>query len=241
MLLTIEALQKTDDEVETGNVCISNLGTCPNPRTPRQALKGRTQNVGTVFELCLALEIHYDDLAVELVNYVRQTTADEQQLQVDPCELKFLSAEQFTQLEILAPDFQETDIFHVHRARCTGRKQFRNSGARNDWIWIQAGGLDIYSELRQRAVARLVGLFQIRNMRTEVVSQLAYIQVLDPVNGGRFHEASGHIRVYKRHNGRDMRIIDIRVIVGQAHVVSYRDGQWLVNHWIDPRTFNDIY
>ena len=240
-LLTMEALRKTDDEVETGNVGVSNQGTCPNPRTPRRALKGRTQNVGTVFELCLALEIHYDDLAVELVNYVRQTTADERQLPVDPSELKFLPAEQFTQLEIPVPDFQETDIFQVHRARCTGRKSFRNSGARNDWIWIQAGGLDMYGELRGRAVARLVGLFKIRNVRTEVVSRLAYVQVLDPVNGGRFHGASGHIRVCKRRNGRDMRIIDIGVIVGQAHVVPYGDGQWLVNHRIDLRTFNDIY
>ena len=31
-------------------------------------------------------------------------------------------------------------------------------------------------------------------------------------------------------NGRNMRIIDIGVVVGQAHVVPYGDGQWLVNH-----------
>ena len=42
-------------------------------------------------------------------------------------------------------------------------------------------------------------------------------------------------------NGRDMRIIDIGVVVGQAHLVPYGDGQWLVNHRIDLRTFNDIY
>ena len=55
----------------------------------------------------------------------------------------------------------------------------------------------MYGELRGRAVARLVGLFKIRNVRTEVVSPLAYVQVLDPVNGGRFHGASGHIQVCK--------------------------------------------
>ena len=204
-------------------------------------LKGWTQNVGTVFELYLTLEIHYDDLAVELINYVRQTMADEQQLPVDPSELKFLPAEQFTQLKIPLPDLQETDIFQIHCARCTGRKLFRNSGARNDWIWIQAGGLEMYGKLRGRAVARLVELFKIRNLQTEVVSRLAFVQVLDPGNGGRFHGASGHIRVCRRRNGRDIRIIDIGVVVGQAHVVSYGDGQWLVNHRIDLRTFNDIY
>ena len=73
------------------------------------------------------------------------------------------------------------------------------------------------------------------------MSRLAFVQVLDPVNGSRFHTASGHIRVCRRRNGQDMRIIDIGVVVRQAHVVPYRDGQWLVNYRIDLRTFNDIY
>ena len=128
----MEALLKMDDEVETGNVGVSNQGTRPTPQTPRRALKGRTQNVGTAFELSLELEIHYDDLAVELINYVRQTLADERQLPVDPSELKFLPDEQFTQLENPVPDFQETDTFQVQGARCTGRKSFRNSRARNE-------------------------------------------------------------------------------------------------------------
>ena len=69
-LLTMdsEVLRKADDEVETSNVGDSNQGTRPTPQTPQQALKGRTHNVDTVFELSLALEIHYDDLAVELIN-----------------------------------------------------------------------------------------------------------------------------------------------------------------------------
>ena len=99
----------------------------------------------------------------------------------------------------------------------------------------------MYGDLRGRAVARLVALFKIRNMSTGIVSRLAFVQVVDPVNGGRFHGSSGHIRVCKRRNGRDLRIIDIGVVVGQAHVVPYGDGQWLVNHRIDLRTFNDIY
>ena len=121
-LLTTEALRKADDEVETGNVGVSNQGTRPTPQTPWRALKGRTQNVGTVFELSLALEIHYDDLAVELINYVRQSVANERQLPVDLSELKFHPAEHFTQLGIPVPDFQETDIFQIQRLRFTGRK-----------------------------------------------------------------------------------------------------------------------
>ena len=194
-----------------------------------------------MFDLSLALEIHYDNLAVELINYVRQRMADEWQLPVDHSKLKFLPAEQFTELKIPVLDFQETDIFQIHRARYTGSKSLRNSGARNDWILIQVGGLDMYGELRGQAMARLVGLFKIGNVRTEVVSRLAFVQVLDLVNGGRFHRASEHIRVCRRRNGQDMRIIDIGVVVGQAHVVPYGDMQWLVNHRIDLWTFNDIY
>ena len=237
----MEGQRKADDEVETGNVGVSNQGTHPTPQTPRRALKGRTQNVGTVFELSLAIEIHYEDLAVKLIKYIRQRMADERQLPVDPSELKFLPAEQFTQLEIPVPDFQETDIFQVHCAHCTRRKSFRNSGARNDWIYTQAGGLDMYSELRGWAVACLVGLFKIRNVRKEVVSRLAFVHVLDLVNGGRFHGATGHIRLCRRRNGRDIRIIDIGVVVGPAHVVPYRDEQWVVNHRIDQQTFKNIY
>ena len=192
---------------------VSSQCTCPNPRTPRWGLNGRTQNVSTVFELYLALEIHYDDLAVELVNNVRQTMAYERQLPVDPCELKFLPAEELKQLEIPVPDFHETDIFQVHRARSMGRESIRNSGARNDRIWIQAGRLDIYGELREGAMACLFGFFKTRNVRTEVLSWLAYVQVLDPVNGGRYHGTSRHIQVCKRRTGRDMRIISIGVIV----------------------------
>ena len=115
-------------------------------------------------------------MAAELVNYVGRAVTDERQLPVDPSELKFSPAELFTQLEIPVADFQETNIFQVHRARRTGKKSFRNSSLRNDWIWIQASRPDMYGELRGRAVARLVGLFNIRNMLTGVASRLAFVQ-----------------------------------------------------------------
>ena len=99
----------------------------------------------------------------------------------------------------------------------------------------------MYGALHGPAVARLVGPFKIRNVQTEVVSRLAFVQVLDPVNSGRIHGASGHILVCRRRNGQDMRIIDIGVLVGQAHMVPYGDGQWLGNHRIDLRTCNNIY
>ena len=56
-----------------------------------------------------------------------------------------------------------------------------------------------------------------------------------------FHYDSGHIQVCRGRNGRDMSIIDIGVVVGQAHMVPYEDRQWLVNDQIALWTFNDIY
>jgi len=70
-------------------------------------------------------------------------------------------------LEIPVADFQETDMFQIHWARCTGTKAFHNSGLRNDWVWIQASGEESYGDLQGRGVVRLVELFKIRNILSE--------------------------------------------------------------------------
>jgi hypothetical protein len=239
-LQTIEALLKT------GVIVVGNSGmempTSSSRSAPRRMLKGRT-NIGTLSELCRAHEIEYCDMMEEMLRFIKQTAADDPRLPADPTELGLLPVERFTQLEIPVSDFQEADVFQIHRARCTGTKAFRNGGARNDWVWVQTGGEESYGDLRGRAVARLLALFKIRNVLSEAagVHRLALVRVLDPINGGRFHLASGHIRVGKRSTGRDMRIVGIGAVIGQAHVIPSGERQWIVNHRIDLRTFNDIY
>jgi len=92
-------------------------------------------------------------------------------------------------------------------------------------------------------VARLLAPFKIRNILTEAaaVHRLALVRILDPINGGRFHIPSGHIRVGNRINGRDIRIVSIGAVIGQAQVIASGEKQWRVNHRIDLRTFNEIY
>jgi len=68
----------------------------------------------------------------DILRFTRQTAADDRQLPADPTELGLLPVEGFAQLEIRVPDFQETDRFQIHRARCTGTKAFCNGGPRND-------------------------------------------------------------------------------------------------------------
>jgi len=240
-LQTIEALSKAENAAVMGNGGMEELAS--SRRAPRRVLKGRMKNIGTLAELCRALNIDYSGMIEEMLRFIKQTRADDQRLPADRTELGLLPIEQFTHLEIPISDFQETDMFQIHRARCTGTMAFRNGGPRNDWVWIQAGGEDSYGDLRGRMVARLLGLFKIRNVLSGAgsVHRLALVRVLDPANGGRFHFGSGHIRVSKRPNGRDMRIVGIGAVIGQAHVIPSGEREWIVNHRIDLRTFNEIY
>ena len=127
-------------------------------------------------------------------------------LPANPTELGLLPVELFTQPEIPVSDFQSADFPQIHQACCTGIKAFRNGGARNDWVWVQTGGEETYGDLQGRAVVRLLALFKIRNVLSEAggVHQLALVRVLDPINGGTFHLASGYKKVAKQSTGRDM-------------------------------------
>ena len=237
-LQTIEALAKAETAFLMGNGGVEALASSRS--APRRVLKGRMmENIGTLTELCIALNIDYSDMIEEMLRFIRQTIADDQRLPSDRTELGSLPVEQFTHLEIPVPDYQDTDVFQIHRARCTGTKAFRNGGPRNNWVWVQAGGEKSYGDLRGRVVARLLALFKIRNVLSGAgdAYRLALVRILDPVGAGSFHCGSGHIRVSKRSNGRDMRIVAIGAVIGQAHVTPSGERQWIVNHRIDLRTF----
>ena len=89
----------------------------------------------------------------------------------------------------------------------------------------------------------MLAVFKTRNILREAaaVHLLALVHILDPINGGRFHIPSGHIQVGNRINGRDMRIVSIGSVIRQALVITSGEKQWIVNHRIDLRTFNEIY
>jgi len=239
---TIEALSKVE-----GVIVVEDSGmempTVSSRSTPLQVLKCQMKNTRTLTELCTALDIHYSNMMEEILHFIRQTAADDRRLPVDPAELRLLPVEGFAQLEIPVPDFQETEMFQIHRARCTGIKAFRNGGSRNDWVWVQTAGEANYGDLRGGVVAQLLALFKIRNILSEAaaVHRLALVCILDPINGSGFHIPSGHIRVGNRIHGRDMRIVSIGAVIGQAQVIPSREKQWIVNHRIHLRMFNDIY
>ena len=96
--------------------------TVPSHSTPRRVLKGPMKNISTLTELCTALDIPYSNMMEEILHFIRQTAADDRRLPADPAELGLLPVEGFAQLEIPWPDFQETNRFQIHRARCIGTK-----------------------------------------------------------------------------------------------------------------------
>ena len=108
--------------------------------TRRQVLTGRMKNTSTLTELCATLNIYYSDMMPEILRFTRQTAANDRRLPADLTELGALPVEGFAQLEFPVADFQETDRFQIHLARCTGTKAFRNRGPRNDCVWVQTGG-----------------------------------------------------------------------------------------------------
>ena len=92
-------------------------------------------------------------------------------------------------------------------------------------------------------MARLLSLFKIRNILSEAaaVHRLALGRKLNPINCGRFHIPSGHIRVGNGINGRDMRIVSTGAVIGQAQEIPSCEKQLIVNHRIDLKTFKKIY
>jgi len=104
------------------------MPTSSSRSAPRRMLKDR-RNIGTLSELCRAHEIEYCDMMEQMLRLIKQTAADDPRLPADPTELGLLPVERFTQLEIPVSDFQEAEVFQIHRALCTGTKAFRNGGA----------------------------------------------------------------------------------------------------------------
>jgi len=150
--------------------------------------------------------------------------------------------ELLTQLEVPVLAFQETDVYDIHRARCTGALDFRNQGSRNDWVWVQAGDEEMYGALRGRLPAKLVALFKIRNYTCDSsVRRLASVQMLSPVNCGRPSDVHGLVTVQQREDAREFTIVDVGTILGLAHLIPEADRSWLVNNRMDLRTFNEIY
>ena len=215
--------------------------TAPAPPAYRRILKGRRDNVRDVVDFGRVLDVSSEAICRELIRYSRLSLPLGRRLPEDLTILRSMPVELMTTLEIPVLAFQETDVYDIHRARCTGARLFRNQASRNDCVWIQAGGEQMYGALRGRLPAKLLALFKIRNTHQDTVCRLAGVQLMGVVNSGRPSDVHGLVTVHLRDDSRELTIVDIGTILGLAHLIPETDRRWLVNSRIDLRTFNEIY
>ena len=242
-LLTLDSLRRRGADLPADvleHLNTTSTDTAPAPRC--RILKGRRDDVTDVMDLCRVMEVSPESFYRELIRYSRHRLPTEHRLPEDPARLRSLPVELMTHLEVPVPAFQETEVYDIHRARCTGNRLFRNHGSRNDWVWVQAGGEGMYGALRGRLPAKLMVLFKIRDYISKGgVRRLASIQMLSAVNAGRPSDVHGLVTVQQREEAREFTIVDIGTILELAHLIPEADRRWLVNSRIDLRIFKEIY
>jgi len=197
--------------------------------------------VSDVLDFCKVLGISLDRICLELIRYSRHNLPTSRRLPEEPAILPLLPVELLTPLEIPVLAFQETDVYDIHRARCTGTHRFRNQESRNDWFWVQAGSEEMHCVLRCRLPGKLVALFIIRDCSQDTVRRLAGVQMLSPLHSSRPSDIHNLVTVHLRENAQEFTFVDIRTILGLALLLPQGDRRWLVNTRIDLRTFNEIY
>ena len=242
-ILTMESLRRHRANLDTD--LLEHLDTTSAILAPvpsGRLLKGRRGDVSDVLDFCRVLRISLESVYHELIRYSRHNLPTARRLPEDPVILRSLPVELLTQLEVPVPAFQETDVYDIHRARCTESLDFRNQGSRNDWVWVQAGAEEMYGALRGRLPVKRLALFKIRNPTCDsTVRRLASVQMLSPANSGRVPDVHDLVTMQQREDAREFKIVDIWTILGRAHLIPEADRRWLVNNRIDLRTFNEIY
>ena len=214
--------------------------TAPAPRC--RILKGRRDDVTDIMDLCRVMEVSPLSFYHKLIRYSRHSLPTEYRLPEDSARLRSLPVEPMTNLEVPVPAFQETEVYDIHGARCTGNRLFRNQGSRKDWFWVQARGEGRYGALRGHLPAKLLALLKIRDYISEGgVRGLTSLQMLSPVNAGHPSDVHGLVIVHLREEAPEFMIVDIGTILGLAHLIPEADRRSLVKSQIDLRTFNEIY
>jgi len=138
-------------------------------------------------------------------------------------------------LEIPVLAFQESGVYDIHRARCTGARLFRNQTSRNDCVWIQAGGDNMYGALRAHLPARLIALFKIRSgyMQQDTVYRLSGVQFMSLIDSRRPSDIYCLVTIQLRDVTQELRIVDIWTIIALAHLIPDTERPWLVSSRID--------
>jgi len=230
--LSADALQHLDRQTSTVS----------QPVIWRRILKGRREDVSNVVDFSLIPGVSLEIIYLELIRYSRHNLPAAHRLPDHHAMLRALPVELQIQIEIPVLIFQEADVYTIHHARSTSALHFGHQGSRNDWVWVQAATEEMYRALWGRLFAKLVAFFKIRDYRFhDIVSRVAGVQMLTPVNTGRLSDLYGLVTVQMMEDWPGITIVDIGTILGLRHLIPEKDRRWPVNSQIDLRTFNELY
>ena len=103
-----------------------------------------------VIKFGIVSNIPPETICQELLHYSRPNLAHLGRLPEDTRILQTLPIKLLSQLEIPVLVFQESDVYDLQMAGCTGSGLFRNDTSRNVFVWIQTTDKDMYRMLRGR-------------------------------------------------------------------------------------------
>jgi len=147
-LLNLQSLRRSGSDLSADVVeQLDTTSTTTATGIRRRMLKGHRDDVSNMADFSRVLGVSIQIICRGLIRYSRHNLPPERRLQEDPEILESLPVELLTQLEIPVLAFKETEIYDIHRARCTGALNFRNHGSCNFWVWVRAGTEDMYGAL----------------------------------------------------------------------------------------------
>jgi len=220
----------------------STMSVITAPVVRRRILKGRHNDVSNVLDFIKVSGVPLKSICRKLIRSSQHKMSTERQLPKDHAILQSLLVELLMQLKIPVLLFQESDVYDIYCARCTGAPHFRTQGSRNDWVKVQAGCEEMYGALRGRMPAKLVAIFKIRDYTCEnTVRRVAGGRMLSAANPGFPSDIHGLDTVQMREDAQEFPIVDVGTINGLAHLIPEAERRWLVNSRIDLRRFNEVY
>lgn len=146
----------------------------------------------------------------------------------------------FKCLQVPVSVFQNPESHEIHNIRCTGEALFRKRAIRNDWAWIRVDTTEPWGAFQGRLPGNVRAMFQLRDSTTRKTYQLALVELLEARDKGLPEGSHGLLRVGRRSRQRFW-VVNIRSILGMAHLFQVEKGQWLVNTRIDLKTWNEFH
>jgi len=104
------------------------------PMTCKGILKGHRDHVSNVDDFSRVSDVCCQIVCRELIRYSRYNLPPERRLSEDPAILGSLPVELVIQVEIAVPVFQESEVYHIHRAQCTRALHFSNQASCNNLV-----------------------------------------------------------------------------------------------------------